>query len=236
MKSKNRKKLKLLEKDIFNHIISAVFFTLLFAALAVVITMNYIATNIQKVYVDNGFMIQINPKISKELDIISDVEGLNTKTSSVNITNNNTTEKKYQLVLTPLNDNENDIRIALDNVFVRSLSKFKKEDNSYILTEYILPPQQTKIHNVKMWQDKKVQDKKINVNFSLEVKITDKSLSINAKLLSSIKVKYILPIDATKISIILIFFIINLPYFYLIDTIESFSDFISCCMYIFNIF
>ena len=173
MKSKNRKKLKLLEKDIFNHIISAVFFTLLFAALAVVITMNYIATNIQKVYVDNGFMIQINPKISKELDIISDVEGLNTKTSSVNITNNNTTEKKYQLVLTPLNDNENDIRIALDNVFVRSLSKFKKEDNSYILTEYILPPQQTKIHNVKMWQDKKVQDKKINVNFNLEVKITD---------------------------------------------------------------
>ena len=162
--------MKSINKAIIEHIISAVIFTIFLVAVAIVLTSKFIESNIQKVYSDNGFMIQINPKINKELEELSDIEGLSSKSNIINITNNNNSEKKYQIFLTPVNDNDDDIRISLGNSLIRSLSKYEKKDGSYFLGEYSLPVNQTRIHSIRIWKDKKDHNKKINVNFNLEVK------------------------------------------------------------------
>ena len=165
--------MKILNKAIFEHTISAIIFTIFLIVFAFVITYKYIESNIHNSYNENNFMIQIDPKINKTLDILTDIEGLNSKSNVINITNNNNVKKKYQVLLSPNNSDEEYIRVGIDNVLIRNLSKFEKKDNKYILGEYSLQANQTRIHNIKMWQDKKEQNKKINVNFKLEVKILD---------------------------------------------------------------
>ena len=128
---------------------------------------------IEKVYADGGLMIQINTKINKDLEDLSDAEGLGSKYNMINVTNNNNITKKYQIILTPINKDENDIRMALDDVLIRNLSKFEKQDNSYVVGEYSLLPNQTRMHSIRMWIDKNSQNKKINVNFKVNVKILD---------------------------------------------------------------
>ena len=166
-------KIKKINKEIFDHVISLIVFTLLLVVLTVIITLNYLHKNVQTVYIDKGFMVQINPKIKKDLESLTDSEGLNSKYNTINITNNNNEMKKYQLILTPLNNDEENIRVLLDNSLLRVLSKFRKEDDHYILGEYSLEKSNTIIHTIRMWKDKKDENKKINVNFNLSVKVLD---------------------------------------------------------------
>ena len=172
MKAKtiSKRKLKAINKEIFDHVVSAIVFTIMFISMAIIVTNKYIKSNLQKVYNENGFAIQINPKINKTLDILSDLDGLDTTSNNVNITNNNSEKRKYQLILTPINGEEEDIRVLLDNSLLRSLSKFDKIENAYIIAEVEIYPGLTNSHSVRMWQDIQSQNKKINVDFKLEVK------------------------------------------------------------------
>ena len=167
------KNLMVINKELFKNSLSLVGITILFVVLAFVVTINFLKSNVQKTYVDKGFMIQINPKINKELEALTDVEGLNIKANKINITNNNTETKKYQLILTPIDDNDDSIRLLLDNSLLRPLSNFKKENNNYILGEYFVESGYTVLHTVSMWKDKKHEDKKVSVNFNLTVMIID---------------------------------------------------------------
>ena len=164
-------KINKINKEILDHTISATIFTILLVGAAIVITFKYIDSSIQKVYVDKGFSIQISPKINKSLDILSDYEGLSEKNNLINITNNNSEDMNYQIILTPLSEDEEDIRVALDKNIIKSLSNFEKKDDYYILIDNILPASVTKVHTITMWQDKRVENKKINVDFKLDVKI-----------------------------------------------------------------
>lgn len=165
--------MKILNKAIFEHIISMIIFIIVLVVITIVITLHFLHTNIQNVYVDNGMMIQINPKINKDLEALSDIEGLKIKSNVISITNNNYDTKKYQVYLTPLNDDDESIRVLLDGGLLRSLSKFEKVDDSYLITGYSLPPNLTRVHTISMWKDKKEENKKINVNFKINVKILD---------------------------------------------------------------
>ena len=166
-------KIKMLNKAIFDHVVSAIVFTLILIASTTIITRKFIESNILNTYSDKGFTIQINPKIKNNLESLSDIEGLNLKSNVINITNNNTEDKTYQVILTPINDDEKDIRLAIDNYLLRNLDNFDKIDNSYLIIEYKLPSGMTNSHTIRMWQDKKVENKKINVDFNLEIKIID---------------------------------------------------------------
>ncbi len=165
--------MKKIKKKLFDSIVSMIVFTVVLIVLTIFVTNKFIELNIEKVYADGGLMIQINTKINKDLEDLSDAEGLGSKYNMINVTNNNNITKKYQIVLTPINKDENDIRMALDDVLIRNLSKFEKQDNSYVVGEYSLLPNQTRMHSIRMWIDKNSQNKKINVNFKVNVKILD---------------------------------------------------------------
>ena len=165
--------MKKIKKKLFDSIVSMIIFTVVLIVLTIFVTNKFIELNIEKVYADGGLMIQINTKINKDLEDLSDAEGLGSKYNMINVTNNNNITKKYQIVLTPINKDENDIRMALDDVLIRNLSKFEKQDNSYVVGEYSLLPNQTRMHSIRMWIDKNSQNKKINVNFKVNVKILD---------------------------------------------------------------
>lgn len=165
--------MKKIKKKLFDSIVSMIVFTVVLIVLTIFVTNKFIELNIEKVYADGGLMIQINTKINKDLEDLSDAEGLGSKYNMINVTNNNNITKKYQIILTPINKDENDIRIALDDVLIRNLSKFEKQDNSYVVGEYSLLPNQTRMHSIRMWIDKNSQNKKINVNFKVNVKILD---------------------------------------------------------------
>ena len=165
--------MKILNKAIFENVLSMVIFIVFLIVITVVITLHFLYTNIQNVYVEDGMMIQINPKINKELEALSDVEGLKIKSNVINITNNNYDTKKYQVYLTPINENDESIRVLLDSGLLRNLSKYEKVDDSYLITGYSLEPNQTRVHTISMWKDKKDENKKINVNFKISVKILD---------------------------------------------------------------
>lgn len=165
--------MKKIKKKLFDSIVSMIIFTVVLIVLTIFVTNKFIELNIEKVYADGGLMIQINTKINKDLEDLSDAEGLGSKYNMINVTNNNNITKKYQIILTPINKDENDIRMALDDVLIRNLSKFEKQDNSYVVGEYSLLPNQTRMHSIRMWIDKNSQNKKINVNFKVNVKILD---------------------------------------------------------------
>ena len=165
--------MKKIKKKLFDSIVSMIVFTVVLIVLTIFVTNKFIELNIEKVYADGGLMIQINTKINKDLEDLSDAEGLGSKYNMINVTNNNNITKKYQIILTPINKDENDIRMALDDVLIRNLSKFEKQDNSYVVGEYSLLPNQTRMHSIRMWIDKNSQNKKINVNFKVNVKILD---------------------------------------------------------------
>lgn len=165
--------MKKIKKKLFDSIVSMIVFTVVLIVLTIFVTNKFIELNIEKVYADGGLMIQINTKINKDLEDLSDAEGLGSKYNMINVTNNNSITKKYQIILTPINKDENDIRMALDDVLIRNLSKFEKQDNSYVVGEYSLLPNQTRMHSIRMWIDKNSQNKKINVNFKVNVKILD---------------------------------------------------------------
>lgn len=172
-KTISKRKLKALNKEIFDHVFSAIIFTIMLISLGIIISHKYLESNVQKVYNDNNLTIQISPRIKRTLNVLTDSEGLNSKNNVINITNNGEENRRYKIILTPISDNEEDIRVAIDNSLIRSLSNFDKEDDSYILLVNELEPGFTRIHSVKVWQDKKVENKKIKVNFKLEVKTLD---------------------------------------------------------------
>lgn len=163
--------MKILNRLIFEHVISAIIFVIFAIVLTVIITMKVIQNNIHNTYKEDNVMIEIEPKINRQLDKLTDIEGLNSKYNVINITNNDNVIKKYQILLSPINDNENDIRIYLDNYLIRDLSYYKKEDNSYILYESELKPDFSILHQVRVWQAKNSDKDKINVNFKLSVRL-----------------------------------------------------------------
>ena len=167
------KNMKGLNKSIATYIVSAIFFTIIAVSLTVVLTMNLINNNIRKTYEDSGIIVDIEPKIAKRLEKLNDVNGLDIAKNRVNITNNSDTNKKYEILLTPLNNNEKDIRLSLNNLLIRNLDKFEKEDNNYVLFKGELKSGYSAIFQVGMWQSEESESKTITADFKLNVKIID---------------------------------------------------------------
>ena len=164
--------MKAIKRSLIGYIISAVFFVLLFIALVVLIISKYvIRENLHNTYQEDNFMIDIDPKINKKLDKLDDANGLYSDFNIVNITNNDQKIRKYQIILSPLSNNEEDIRVSIDNSLIRNLSNFDKNNNNYILGEFELEPSYSNVHQIRMWQDIKSKLDKINVDFKITVNI-----------------------------------------------------------------
>lgn len=164
--------MKAINKSLVITIISAIFFTIIFIAIvALIVRKVVIEGSIYNTYQDQKFMIDFNPKISKTLDKLSDIEGLNSSYSYINITNNNKNKRKYQILLTPINSDEKDIRVSLSNTLIKDLSSFDKNNNNYILGEFSLESGYSNIHQIRIWQKKDSNIDKIKINFKVKVNI-----------------------------------------------------------------
>lgn len=161
--------MKLLNKTIFENVISLIVFIIIIVALTFIITLKILQNNVYNVYKEDNFMIELEPKINKTLDKLSDIDGLNSKFNKVNITNNNVDTRKYKILITPLNNDASDIRLSVDNYLIRNLSSFDKQNDSYIIYESSLEPQKSILHQIRVWQSKKSQKDNINVNFKIYV-------------------------------------------------------------------
>ena len=164
--------MKGINKAIFLYSLSIIFFTGLSIFLVIYFTNNYIKNSIRNIYEEKNFMIDLEPKIDKYLEVLDDTDGINIKTNHVYVTNNGET-RNYQIRLESVNENENDIRINLDDYLIRSLSKFKKDNDEYILYEGTLKKGISALHKIGMWQSNKENKDSIKVNFKLKVKIFD---------------------------------------------------------------
>ena len=164
--------MKGINKAIIIYSLSIIFFTGISIFLVVYLTNNYITNSIRSVYEDNKFMIDIEPKIDKNLEIVDDKDGVNLQTNHVNVTNNGD-KRAYAIRLEPLVDYDSDVRVNLDNRLVRDLSKFKKDDHGYIIYEGVLNKGISSLHKVGMWQNINSQKDSIKVNFKIKVEIIE---------------------------------------------------------------
>ena len=164
--------MKGINNAILMYIISLVFFTLLSVVLVVYLTKNYISNSIRSVYVEKDFMIDVEPRVNKVLDKVSDSVGKTLDTNHVYVTNNGQT-RSYQIRIEPINSDDEDIRVNLDNRLIRSLSKFKKDGNSYILYEGVLNKGISFLHKVGFWQNSESKKDNLKIDFKIKVQIID---------------------------------------------------------------
>lgn len=164
--------MKILNGSIRRIYISMILVVLILIVLTSFIAIKLIENKNKLVYQDNNFMVEIEPNINKTIKSLSDSEGLKEKSNKINITNNSDKEKKYQIRLTPLNNNEDDIRISLNNT-IKNLSNYQKEDNYYILLEDNLKPSYSSIYDLRIFLSKNSSLNVLKVNFTLSVALLD---------------------------------------------------------------
>ena len=166
--------MKGLNKSIMMYILSAIFFTLFAVALTVVLTMNLINNNIRRAYEDHGLIIDFEPKITRRLEKLNDIDGLKLENDNkVNITNNSGSPKKYKILLSPINDNSKDIRVSINGRLIRVLDNFEKEDNNYVLYSGEIGAGYSSLFQIGMWQTAESEIKTLSVDFQINVKIID---------------------------------------------------------------
>ncbi len=102
----------------------------------------------------DGMVIVIDHKNIKSLKKASDGEGLEGEGVSYTITNNNSTKRKYELLLIPDVHNEdllNQIRVSVDDLYVENLTDLARSSGAYIIATNELGAGYTKIHVIKAW-------------------------------------------------------------------------------------
>lgn len=163
--------MKGLKESITKYTISAIIFIIFAVILTVILTINLINNSVRSVYSENGLVIDMEPKINRRLDKLSDVDGLTSTTNKINVTNNDSVNKRYQILLSPINDYEKDIRVSVNNMLIRYLANFEKDGNDYILMEDEVTPGHSVLNQVGMWQSIHSEEGKLGVDFKLKVKI-----------------------------------------------------------------
>lgn len=157
------------KKDQIILIIYTVVITLLIIICAYLLTSLYINNNLTRTIQDHNLIIEYNPKIKTDLLPLKDIDGLGTKGYKVNVTNLNSTNVEYEILLGNINSNEENIRLSFDDMLIRNLNKFTKEDNNYVIYKAIVDAGYTDIHYIKMWL--LPGEDKLPVNFKINVKI-----------------------------------------------------------------
>ena len=150
-------------------ILSAIIKCIFIVIFGYIIATSFIINEKRLVIEKDGLVIDINPNIRRKLDIINNYDLKNVKKNRVIVTNNSKDKNiiKYQIILKSINNNEDDIMVNFNDIVDKKLKNFEKKDNYYILYESDLDYQYSGILDIKLYTK---EDKKINVNFKLDVK------------------------------------------------------------------
>ena len=162
--------MKILDNIIKSNIIQLVFVTIVLIFLTVLATVKFYGNYINNNYEVDNFIINSDKRIKTKLKKLNDSEGLKEKGYKVNITNNGE-QRYYKILLSPLVDNESEIRVAFNNNVIRNLSSFEKYNDSYVIYNYYLPKSYSSINTIKIWQKQDSTLDNINVNFDIKFEI-----------------------------------------------------------------
>lgn len=162
--------MRVLDKIIRNNVISLVVVTIILIVLTVFVTTKFIEMKIKNTYEVEGFVISGDKKIKTKLNKLNDSEGLKEKQYTINITNNGET-RNYKILLSPIVDNDSDIRLSFNDNIIRNLSSFDKEDNAYIIYQSYLPSSYSSLNYIRIWQRPTSIEDNIKVDFNLTFKI-----------------------------------------------------------------
>ena len=102
----------------------------------------------------DGFVTVLDDSKFEKLSPKSDGAGLESLGSAYTITNNNSDEKEYNIVISSNNHNEkvlSQIKVAIDDLYVYNLTDLERSNGGYILRTYKLKPGYTKNHIIKAW-------------------------------------------------------------------------------------
>lgn len=102
----------------------------------------------------DGLVLVIDYKNNKKLEKSSDGEGLEGTGITYTVTNNNSINKRYELLLIPDVHNEDllkQIRVSVDDLYVEDLTDLARSSGAYIIATNELAPGYTKIHLIKAW-------------------------------------------------------------------------------------
>src|SRR5574344_1650526 len=98
---------------------------------------------------NDNLMVEINPNIKRTIYPLSDFEGLKTNKNIFNITNMGS-DTNYKVYLYPIIENDEQIRIDINDLSIKYLSDLQKEDNAYIIKEDALPNGYTAINFLRL--------------------------------------------------------------------------------------
>lgn len=149
-------------------------FALGFLVFAIMYGIFAIGKDNSTVFSQDGMVIVYDTENFKAIESFSDGEGLNTDGIKYTVTNNNTKEYGYKLVLYVNEEDKllENIRVGIDDLYVEDLLDLDRyTSDSYILTETTLEAGYTRIHNIKMWYkldvDQTIADKEIDYRLEL---------------------------------------------------------------------
>ena len=163
--------MKLLNKTILEYKLSIFLFIIFIVGVGIFATLKIIQNN-NHTYNYKDFIIDMDSKIDKKLEKLTDIEGIDIDANEVNITNNGI-GRKYQIILTPIVENEDVIRVSINNQIIRYLSYFDKNEEGYIIYEKYLEKNYSDINKIRIWQNKISNLEPIKVDFEIKIKIID---------------------------------------------------------------
>jgi len=139
-----------LKKQIIIEILALIFLigVIIYAVFAIHKSKDNKITSIQ------GMVIVIDDEKMKDITKGSDGEGLERDGVKYTVTNNNSSEVSYDLVIIPsINDEKvlSHIRVSTDDLYVSTLTELPRSEGGYVLSSYTLKPGFTKIHLIKAW-------------------------------------------------------------------------------------
>lgn len=125
----------------------------------------------------DGIVTIFDDTTFEKMKPLSDGEGLDTKPITYSVTNNNSNEKDFDIILNLNTKDEkiiNAIRLSIDGLKITNLNELEKNKEGYILASHTLKPGYTKRFQVKAWYqlgtEEKITKKNIKFKFSLSIK------------------------------------------------------------------
>lgn len=122
----------------------------------------------------DGMVVVLDDSKYKGIEIASDGEGFSKKGITYTVTNNNSEDVTYKVVVVPnIHDEDvlNLVRIGIDDMYSYNLTELERHNGGYVLTTFKLKPGYTKIHLIKYWykngSDSKYADESLKFEYRL---------------------------------------------------------------------
>ncbi len=145
--------MKNIDKELYKYIGSSIIITIVIIVMLYMLIINILQNRFNKIYQTTNLIVDINPTIDRTFEKLNDIDGVNAPENKINVTNTSNQTIYYQIEMTPLNKDDEYIRLDIDDLMIRNLNNFSSENNSYIIGNYSLPSGYTSLHTIKLYLD-----------------------------------------------------------------------------------